>query len=105
MARAVEQAAAAEGRRPMRGSTMLSASGDWVSRPGADAILRDAADAELLGARADRGASTVLPSTSIVPAMRRQHAGDHVGQLALAVARDAGDADDLAGMDRRARDP
>ena len=30
---AIEQAAAAEGRLPMRGSTMLSASGDWVSSP------------------------------------------------------------------------
>ena len=41
--------------------------------------------------------STSLPATAIVPGSRVPQAGDRVDQLGLAVAVDAGDADDLAG--------
>ncbi len=45
-----------------------------------------------------RPVGTATPSTSTVPASSGEQAAEHVGELGLAVALDAGDADDLAGV-------
>ena len=81
---------------------MLSASGSCVSMP---VPMRSSGTRPMPSAWARCGSrrSTRLPSTSIGPDDGRQHAGDDVGQLALAIAGHAGDADDLAGAQRQAK--
>ena len=81
----------------MRGSAMLSASGDWVSSP---VPMRSSGMRPMPSAMACARIEVVdgLAVDRDRAGERRQHAGDHVGELPLAVAGDAGDAEDLAGM-------
>ena len=63
--------------------------------PGAEAVLRDVRDAG--GDRRARvAAAQRLPADPHRALRRRAHAGDRLGELALAVAGHAGDGDDLA---------
>ena len=64
------------------------------------AVLRDVPDAgvEHLARRRVRGRRP-CPATLIVPSASGAEPGERVDQLGLAVAVDAGDADDLAGAD------
>ena len=68
----------------------------------AQAVLRDSADAggDRGGRRRPLGQG--LPPRRTSPCARRHQTGEQAGQRPLAVARDAGDADDLVGMDGEA---
>ena len=59
--------------------------------------MREAAVAQLAGIGDRRSTSIGSPSSMTAPDIGAADAGDRLEQLRLAVAGDAGDADDLAG--------
>ncbi len=91
----VEDAAAAERALADAGEDHAVGERQRPEQAGAEAVLghvRDAEPAHRAGAaRGDRPAGDLDP-----PARGRERAADHLGELALAVARDADDAEDLA---------
>ena len=85
-----------KGGVPIHGSAMLSASGRLAIMP-----VRKRSSGTRPTPRAcisrglGRGAGS--PITAMLPLVGGRHAGDEPGELALAVAGNPGDADDLAG--------
>ena len=85
-----------KGGVPIHGSAMLSASGRLAIMP---VRKRSSGTRPTPRACISRGLGRRpgSPHHRHAAAHRRQHAGDELGELALAVAGNAGDADDLAG--------
>ena len=89
-----------KGGPPTQGSAMLS---DSDSAPIMPMVRRSSGTRPMPCACTKRGVSPVTTSPCDLDgaAGRRQHAGDDIGERPLAVAGDAGDADDLAGAERQ----
>ena len=81
-----------------RAST-FSHSGAVSTRPSLLAILRDVADPALPALPRADARDVACPPSSTVPRVERLDADDRLEQLGLAVALDAGDAEDLAPVD------
>ena len=97
---AVEDAAPGERRPADPGQRHAFRQRQRADHADRHAVLRHAADAARLDeARGQAGHHLAVEFDGA--AGRGKHAGDHVGERPLAVAGDAGDADDLAGAKRQ----
>ena len=85
--------------RPSSSSARFSATLSAEHAAGVVAVLGDQPDAGRRPSPRPARSAPREPSTSTLPASSGEQAAEHVGELGLAVALDAGDADDLAGVD------
>ena len=84
-------------------SSAFSHSGNGSTSPSRLAVLAGCSRCPPRGVRASASVRDVVADQRDRAGRRRAQAHDRLDQLGLAVALDAGDADDLAAVDRRAR--
>ncbi len=90
----------AEGRLPVAVEDEIVGNGELGDEPGAHAVLGDVGDARLVDLA--RIAAELLAADPDRPGIHVAHPGDRLDELALAVALDAGDGEDLARVDGEA---